>query len=218
MVSTSFSLTETAIIKIWDLDFQSPSDNLWEGAKSELITRVIAVFTSFTAAIDVLVHTTVGLLKGVCVILGIHDHKSIAYKHIKRAAWFALLMTVGSIVGAIWPKVFNQYGAILEGKDFESCFEARHAGQTLKVPVGKPFAIKLADSNMGHFPLKLSTKPRFIRLSEKYTVKHHNHPLWCGVGSSSVFVFHPGNIGKGEIIFDEYTRSEPKSFTIISEG
>ena len=78
-----------------------------QGIDSELVARVVAVFTSVFAAADALIHLATGMYKGICLLAGAGYNKSVVYGHFRQAAWFAVLTVVGSIAGVIWPGVFK---------------------------------------------------------------------------------------------------------------
>lgn len=122
MPTISFSLTEKAVIDpILTLRAPLPplvppleSDQtaswtatVWQGIQSELVARVVAVFTSVFAAADALIHLATGMYKGICLLAGANYNKSIVYGHFRQAAWFAVLTVAGSIAGVIWPGVFK---------------------------------------------------------------------------------------------------------------
>lgn len=118
MSAISFSLTEKTIIDpILTLRAPLPplepdqtvgwTTTIWQGIQSELVARVVAVFTSVFAAADALIHFATGVYKGTCLLAGANYSKSAVYGHFRQAAWFGMLTVVGSIAGVIWPGVFK---------------------------------------------------------------------------------------------------------------
>ena len=118
MSAMSFSLTEKTVIDpILTLRAPLPpvksgqtvewTAAIWQGIDSELVARVVAVFTSVFAAADALIHLATGMYKGICLLAGAGYNKSVVYGHFRQAAWFAVLTVVGSIAGVIWPGVFK---------------------------------------------------------------------------------------------------------------
>lgn len=126
MPSVAFSLTEHVIIdpvlhKRAALlnDPESPpriGNRIWHFVEAEIIARVSAVFISVFAAADACTHLSTGLYKGGYLLLGkcckIRPalwNKSEVYEHFQRAAFFAGITLVGSVVGAIWPGIFKYF-------------------------------------------------------------------------------------------------------------
>lgn len=118
MLAISFSLTEKAVIDpiltlrapLPPLEFGQAASwtaIVWQGIQSELVARVIAVFTSVFAAADALIHLAIGMHKGICLLAGASYNKSVVYGHFRQAAWFAVLTVAGSIAGVIWPRIFK---------------------------------------------------------------------------------------------------------------
>ncbi len=118
MPAISFSLTEKAVIDpILTLRAPLPplepdqtaswTATVWQGIQSELVARVVAVFTSVFAAADALIHLATGMYKGICLLAGANYNKSVVYGHFRQAAWFAVLTVAGSIAGVMWPGVFK---------------------------------------------------------------------------------------------------------------
>ena len=71
--------------------------------KSEVITRVIALFTSVFAAADTLIHLGIGLGKGACCLAKKDYTKEQVYEQFKVAGTFALVTILGSIICVIAP-------------------------------------------------------------------------------------------------------------------
>lgn len=118
MPAISFSLTEKTVIDpILTLRAPLPplepdqtagwTATIWQGIQSELVSRVVAVFTSVFAAADALIHLATGMYKGICLLAGASNNKSVVYGHFRQAAWFTVLTVAGSIAGVIWPGVFK---------------------------------------------------------------------------------------------------------------
>lgn len=87
---------------------------LWQGVQSEVVARVVAVFTSVFAATDALIHVTTGIGKGTCLLAKsiccqpwARYSSSTVYGHFRQAIWFSKLAAVGSIAGVIWPGIFT---------------------------------------------------------------------------------------------------------------
>jgi hypothetical protein len=118
MPAISFSLMEKAVIDpILTLRAPLPpiepdqtaswTATVWQGIQSELVARVVAVFTSVFAAADALIHLSTGMYKGICLLAGASYHKSAVYRHFRQAAWFTMLTVMGSVAGVIWPGVLK---------------------------------------------------------------------------------------------------------------
>ena len=111
--SVSFSLSEPVIIDpILTLRAPLPPPVLdeeiectaliWQFVQSEVIARIVAIFTSVIAAADACIHLLTGIYKGIC---GSPE----AYDHLQSAAWFVLLAAIGSIAGVIWPDLLAHF-------------------------------------------------------------------------------------------------------------
>lgn len=103
MPSISFSLTEQWIINPV-LTMRAPlppgpeptwTATVWQAIESEVVARIVALFTSVVALLDTLVHLAVGIC-------------TFKVEHFKQAAWFGFLTLIGSIAGMIWPDVFKK--------------------------------------------------------------------------------------------------------------
>ena len=123
MASIPFSLTERVVIHpILHLRAPLPptagrtwTADVWQVLQSEVIARVVAIFTSIFAAIDAVVHLSISLGKGIGLLARAitcqsisNYHLSTAGAHCQRTAWFTALTLVGSIVGVIWPGLFQK--------------------------------------------------------------------------------------------------------------
>lgn len=224
MLTTSSSLTEKVIIDPI-LTLRAPlqpnqtvswTATVWQGIQSEVIARVVAVFTSVVAAIDALIHFVTGVYKGACLLARTSDSESIVFAHFRQAAWFTGLAVVGSIAGVVWPDIFKHQGSIhlLE----------EQADKEIRMPVGKSFSIELSHSfTTGHFPWEISQLPSFINQSEQH-VYHRTYPRGiCGGGNDHVFVFETKEPGRGNIVMQlpdlnrAGHRTVERIFTIIAE-
>lgn len=122
MFTVSFSLTEKAVIDpiltkraplppLEPFEVQRWTATVWQAIESEVVARVVAVFTSVFAAVDTLVHLLTGVYKGVGLlsrnICCLSYRSSEVYAHFRQAAWFALLTVVGSLAGVVWPGIFK---------------------------------------------------------------------------------------------------------------
>ena len=110
----SFSLTEKCIINpVLALrtltSRESENTREWttkvrQIAESEIIARVIIVFTSLFATFDSLAHLSMGAYKSICKY-----NPSEISTHFQQAKLFAKLATIGTIQGIIQPESLEQY-------------------------------------------------------------------------------------------------------------
>jgi hypothetical protein len=126
MADVGFSLTERAIVNpilylraspVNDPDSRCETrKKIWHVVESELIARVIAVFTSVVAASDGVVHLASGvykagrLLLGRCRILTPASCNGAEVRaHFREAAFFTAIAVVGSVASTIWPGVVKYF-------------------------------------------------------------------------------------------------------------
>lgn len=118
MSSVSFSLTEKAVIDpiltlrappspLEPAQTASWTEIVWQGAQSEVIARVLAIFASVFAVADASIHFSTGIYKGACLLARASYNKSDVYGHFRQAGWFAGFAIVGSVAGVAWPDIFK---------------------------------------------------------------------------------------------------------------
>lgn len=115
MVDPFFSLTNRVIIDpVLQMrgrlieDPQIPPSlgaRLWHFVKSEIVSRITAIFICIFAAADAFIHLLTGIYKGVhflfagnCAEVGVH---------FRKAGFSLCTALVGSVAGAVWPGVFK---------------------------------------------------------------------------------------------------------------
>jgi len=127
MSNVSFSLTERIIINpvlgLRSAPLDTPENPLTIPGRishffqSEVATRIIAIATSFFAAIDFMVHFGTGIVKGAHLglrKLGIRylspapSGEEIAH-HFKQSAKFLGITVIGSIAATVWPGVLKYF-------------------------------------------------------------------------------------------------------------
>ncbi len=229
MSSVSFSLTDKYIIDpilalrtpLVPKQERSWTTKVWYGIRSEVVTRMIAIFASIFGAVDAFIHFAIGVYKGIC-----HCSKSEFRAHIWQAGWFARFAVFGSIAGVLSPDIMKLCSSIY----IEQCQSnkipvlKKSAGREIPVPVGKPFAIELWHSpSTGHSPWEISKIPSFITPSSQYRKLRHYWGKFPppGNGDDYGFVFEPKEAGKGTIVmrlpcdFDA-TIEVKETFTIVA--
>jgi len=127
MLNVSFSLTEQVIInpvlKLRAAPLDTPENPLTilgrfsHFFQSEVTTRIIAIATSFFAAIDFVGHIGTGIVKGVHLglrKLGIRclspapTGEEITF-HFKQSAKFLGITVIGSVAAAVWPNIIKYF-------------------------------------------------------------------------------------------------------------
>lgn len=110
MISPTFSLTEHYVVNpvlYLQASHIGKGNSFFE---KELVARVVALASSVFAALDGLVHLSVGCFKGVSVLLGQHFWtQQEVNKHLSQSVFFTCVAVVGSVVGGVWPGVFKYY-------------------------------------------------------------------------------------------------------------
>jgi hypothetical protein len=83
---------------------------MWQLTQSEIIARVLALFTSLCAAADCFIHLFSGVYKGLALGLRkICKLGSARYStheirgHFKQAGWYSFVWAVGTPLGVVWP-------------------------------------------------------------------------------------------------------------------
>ena len=118
MSAIAFSLTEKVVIDPI-LTLRAPlaplepdqtvgwTAKIWQSIESELVARIVAVFTSVFAAADALIHLATGMYKGIRLLADANFTKLVADGYVRQVAWFIMLTVVGSVAGVIWPGVLK---------------------------------------------------------------------------------------------------------------
>jgi len=120
MSNPSFSVTNHIIINPVmsmraDLlnDPKSPvgiGKKIWHGIESEIISRIVALFTSIFAAVDAFVHFFTGCFKAIALASkNVTWNADEVKEHFKSAAFFGAIALVGSIAAGVWPGVLKYF-------------------------------------------------------------------------------------------------------------
>jgi|GEM_PF-3057191 len=150
MSNVSFSLTEKIIInpllRLRAAPLDSPDNPLTLSGRvshffqSEVGTRIVAIATSFFAAIDFVAHFGTGIVKGTHFglrKLGIRclspapGGEEIAH-HFKQSAKFLGITIIGSIAAAVWPGVLKYFRVSLFSPEVTTGSDWKNTSETVQ--------------------------------------------------------------------------------------
>ncbi|MBP9840949.1 MAG: hypothetical protein KBC64_00820 [Simkaniaceae bacterium] len=107
MLNVNFSLTETCVINPI-LNIRQNRTSFFE---TEIVTRIIAVAISVFAAVDVILHFSIGVVKGSLLLCRRIFHlnpptwtTNEVATHFKKSSWYTRVVLFGSFIGILSPR------------------------------------------------------------------------------------------------------------------